>query len=462
MLKNLTSSEINDVCQKFMNNPKVHPITGSRLIYNKGPYNELMQLCQANNFPTSPSASTKTKPVSHKADTTSRNSPTKKPVSPKADDTTSRTSPTKKPVSPKADTTSRTSPTKKPVSSKADTTKTTSTTKKPVSPKADTSKRTRTTKKPVSPKADTTKKTSTTKKPVSPKADTTDITDIKEKVNTLTAIRDIDIEILMSLDSLDDLVNFYNTSKEARKLLNNKVVFDRIKEKFHIYTFNNFHEIALLSQELRKAQNVGTKTIYGSDVPAFKVGDRVIIVGDNYVQDKNAVVTNVRGPRKITIELCDMFGNSLNTKYEVELKKVESQYGRYSYWVWQTFGRAVRPGIVTDNGYQITSLDSIYLKYKTRRPAGGGPEIGLLVEVDPDRDYERYYSKLYLITDMTDTNNLTLQDVGQNRVYGDRSPKIINVVKGKDNRWYDAETNQKVGIIHFGSGATREHDRIPY
>jgi hypothetical protein len=49
IIKKIFTLEMNqhELCKAFINDPKTNPITGRRLMYRKGPYNEFVALCES-------------------------------------------------------------------------------------------------------------------------------------------------------------------------------------------------------------------------------------------------------------------------------------------------------------------------------------------------------------------------------------------------------------------------------
>lgn len=212
-------------------------------------------------------------------------------------------------------------------------------------------------------------------------------------------------------------------------------------------------ELVYLQEELDKAVPA-TRTYYTNVIQDFRVGDRVIYNEGNYV------VVNVSGKKDLTIQKVELLGYASEPAKTIDIVLTDNgQKGKWKKWFWTekidnpkeneyAEWLHLRHGVLLyDNGPEIDSLDSIYLKYKTlpdRLRGAAKPEIGLLVSV-----YWMYHWYRYVIEDIRE-GELILRHVSDGKqVYLPRPPpdRLTGVIDR--GQWVAAELEES--SIELGS-----------
>jgi hypothetical protein len=122
-----------------------------------------------------------------------------------------------------------------------------------------------------------------------------------------TGIQELDLTILLNTKSLEDIINAYNLSKYFRNILNKQSTWQALKQYFGIFKLNNFQELVILKQELRKSKR-NYKNYYGSAIYDFKCGDRVIME----CEPENYVVVKVEYGRYTALPLGSLIGRPVS------------------------------------------------------------------------------------------------------------------------------------------------------
>ena len=230
---------------------------------------------------------------------------------------------------------------------------------------------------------------------------------------------------------------------------------ESVEEATNNNTMLTDEELEELSQELDKTVS-RTKTYYKNVVDDFQVGDRVIYRGSNYLviesdENKNIVIENV-----------DMLGYGVNPRTTIKIALANNgMTGKHKKWFWTSAtydpkvsgsipkGTLKRGILLYDDGPQITSLDSIYLKYTTLPPSKWNtatPEVGMLVSVQ-----SHYHFYTYVVTDIrSKTMDLTLvQDTPSNNFH--IAPPSELTVKRSGAKWQ----SDKLGEVNIYVGSWR-------
>jgi len=83
------------------------------------------------------------------------------------------------------------------------------------------------------------------------------LAEINNKVIFLTGIEEVDVMIMLNIDSLDEVMALSNVSKLAKNILDKPKIFPfpLIKEKYHLYSgcINSMEDLVILKKELDKA-----------------------------------------------------------------------------------------------------------------------------------------------------------------------------------------------------------------
>jgi hypothetical protein len=243
----------------------------------------------------------------------------------------------------------------------------------------------------------------------------------KRIASTKSTINKIKDDI-MKMDSLEDIVKYYETSPnktEIKNILDDLGFFGELIEKYKLTYIHNFDELLELNEELNKTQT-RTRIHYKNVVNEYKVGDRV------YFKDINYKILKASNT-EINMQEVDMFGNILSKEIKHGMLTHNKYTGKHRKWFWydkdmseHLFGeRGITPGILLYNyGPKINSLDSLFLKYKTLPyntdilASDELKEIGMLVSVQ-NSENSPYDSYVYLITDIFDDGSLELEYVDE-------------------------------------------------
>ena len=220
------------------------------------------------------------------------------------------------------------------------------------------------------------------------------------------------------------------------------------------------------------------KKYYTHLIYDFKPGDRIIYNGSELTQPaaratfgslKNYKVISIKGKTGL-VQHVDMLGNPLND--QLEPIKIEKDYRGLMQWY--KAGHYPQYGILLyDNGPQIESPDSKYLKYKTIPNASSmniKPEVGMLTLVTigkPIAGNPQYFRE-YVITDLT-AKTMTLEYVGDYPNAGDygRTEPVLYAEK-INNDWVILNNDDYIfghtGIFKNGFGVFGEgySDNIPF
>jgi hypothetical protein len=229
---------------------------------------------------------------------------------------------------------------------------------------------------------------------------------ITSEINRIfTGIPDTDLMILLNTNSFTDIVAIFNTSTYFRNLLNKRSSWNILQQHFGIFRLNNFQELAILKQELEKAK-IRYKEYRKNKIYDFRTGDRVVIRAEPEImapQPENYVVVNVKSCN-ITLQEVNMFGKPVSNN--LIAGKLEGNKREGKRWHWYYTGKnenissectyAITFGINNDAAFCIKTLDSPYLKYKTlpQDMQHGKPiEQSYYFIFPPDKD-ESYLRKL--------------------------------------------------------------------
>jgi hypothetical protein len=352
------SAEDRILCEKFLQDPTTNPRTGTRLIKDKGPYNNYVKLCHQFGL---------------------------------ADDINSSTKSTKAPEKSQ--------------------TKISITTKTPI--KASTlipiKSLTRTTETPIKastmiPIKNLTQTTMTSANQIH------NLTPTSLNMNkNFTGIPDTDLIILLNTNSIEDIVNMYNTSKYFRNLLNQPSSWHIIQQYFKLFQSNNFQELVILKQELKKCK-AKYKIYRRNEISDFRCGDRVIIAS----KPENYVVVDIKSPN-MTLQQVDMFGKTLSDK--LMPCKLQGNKKLDLPWAWYYEDHEkleIIFGINNEAGYCIKSLSSPCLVYKTlpsEMQHGKPIEIDMFFSLPPINRGAEYVTKLATIPSLMN-NNGTINHIG--------------------------------------------------
>jgi hypothetical protein len=505
------SAEDRILCEKFLQDPTTNPVTGTRLIKDKGPYNRYVELCQQfrliqgqhmlPNIGGSTQIPTRIGQVTDNPLPEMRQSTVKSPMR-----TTVKSS-SKPPIKSPTKTTAK-SPIKTTVKSSIQTpikSSTRTTGKSPTITNAKSSTRI-TGKSPTITNVKSSTRTTvngpgwTIDKSVNqiPKISLNISATPSSTDKSFTGIPDADLMILVNTNSIEDIVNIYNTSKYFRNLLNQPSSWDVVQKYFELFQLNNFIEVAILKQELEKSK-VKKKIYRGNNIYDFKSGDRVVITS----KPENYVVVDVKSPN-ITLQEVDMFGRPSSDELIVGKLQGDKMWRKPWGWYYQEEYEllGIIFGIKNPAGYRIKSLRSPYLKYKTlpsemqhgkpiedyvyystpythaayltkletipgllnqnkslsyivykltQDVPGFQAEPGMLVEVLRKCNDMGCLTNIYYIEAM-DYDKLVLKIVPElSPAYGYRQiPDTIIAIK-KDDTWYEENTGEHLNLI-FGSG----------
>jgi hypothetical protein len=225
-----------------------------------------------------------------------------------------------------------------------------------------------------------------------------------------TSLPDTDLTILLHTNSLEDIVNIYNTSKYFRTLLNKPSSWNIIQHYFKLFQLKNVQELAILNQELAltkvKHKNYRKNKIYN-----FGFGDRVVITS----KPESYRVVNVKSPN-LTLQQVDMFGNTLSNP--PILCKLQGNKASGIPWAWYYKDEKmfeIKFGINNDTGHRVKSIDSPYLKYKTLlfdSQHGKPVELDISYSAINIRHGNDNLKKLAKIPDLINKCNTTVKHIG--------------------------------------------------
>lgn len=170
---------------------------------------------------------------------------------------------------------------------------------------------------------------------------------------------------------------------------------------------------------------------------------------------ENYAVVKVNGKKAVTIQNVDLLGYASEPLKTVEIFLTDNgQKGKWKKWFWteKTDNPTeneyanwlhLRHGVLLyNNGPEIDSLDSIYLKYKTLPKSLRGdakPEIGMLVTV-----YWMYHWYRYVIEDIRG-GKLILRHISDGKeVYLPRPPpdSLTGIIENR--KWVAAELDESL------------------
>jgi hypothetical protein len=245
-----------------------------------------------------------------------------------------------------------------------------------------------------------------------------------------------DINSLLEIDSLEKLVDLYYENTDVQNILNNTEYFNQIRQKHHLRMIRDLNGLLKIREGL-DATKIKNKLYNGHIVPDFSTGDRIIFRGDNYI-----IISS--SDTKINFQKVDVFGRFENNIIRTGLLTHNSLLANERLWFWYITDMSREPNIPNDiirrgillysNGPQITSLDSIFLKYITipyDRQQSTRPEVGMLVSVQ-NIETIPYYSYVYLITDITE-NVLKLKYIDMPESEANPGPDTIKAVYTKSS-----------------------------
>jgi hypothetical protein len=183
-----------------------------------------------------------------------------------------------------------------------------------------------------------------------------------------TGVDDTDLLILIKTNSLNDIVNIYNTCKYFRRLLNKPSIWNNIQKHFELFKLNKFLELALLEQELNKYNAKCNHSFYHSryNYPSnskryyeyilnFKRGDRVVME----FKPENYLVLGILFPY-LTLVQVDMCGQVISE--ELIVHKYNKKLRLWTNINHRKEGLKIEFGINDNSGVRIYDINSSELK----------------------------------------------------------------------------------------------------
>lgn len=202
-------------------------------------------------------------------------------------------------------------------------------------------------------------------------------------------------------------------------------------------TLNKLYRKQINKQALKrelKHVNENTRKYYSSKIYDIKVNDRVIIDNKNY---KVIEVNKNKG----IVEHVDLLGHSIGDKYHIQVTKNLNRRENSNSFYWAYKNKYLNPGILLfDNGPNIYSVDSDYLKYKVvPKNENTLPEENMIVLIHIDKTINgigNIYHEEYVIKKL-DNNEMILNYLGENRTLQYNNEELIDSLQVifRDNKW---------------------------
>ncbi|CAK7994706.1 Hypothetical protein POVR1_LOCUS230 [uncultured virus] len=172
-----------------------------------------------------------------------------------------------------------------------------------------------------------------------------------------TGVDEIDSNILLQMDSLDELVRLSHEYPRIIKFLNNPELFEKLRDRHDLFYIRTVNELFKFATDLKTLQS-RTKTHYGHTVNDYRVGDRVIFGRRNY----KVIAAK---PKEIQLKEVNYLGNHLSDAILIGVLTHNEGLNRYRRWYWTSQDVAGKK-LNVESSYDLQILRGIVIMVNSR------------------------------------------------------------------------------------------------